>query len=293
MTPLLQSVELPSGVRLQYAEQGDPAGVPVLMLHGVTDSWRSFEPVLPHLPRSTARVRTEPARPRRRGGAGHRLSHARLRRGRRGVQDVLGLRRVVIAGHSMGSSNAMRFAIDHPQRTLGVVLLGAFASYRQQARAGRLLADAGAAADRAGRLRVRARVPAEHAGAAGAAGVLRHRDARMPEGARRMSGAAPSRACSRTISPASSEKSPRRPWSFWGDRDAFAHRADQDALVAGIPGARLVVYEGTGHALHWEEPERFAADLTAFVTALDDADAHGRHRGTEPRVRRQWRAGVE
>jgi alpha-beta hydrolase superfamily lysophospholipase len=28
------------------------AGVPVILLHGITDSWRSFEPVLPHLPAS-------------------------------------------------------------------------------------------------------------------------------------------------------------------------------------------------------------------------------------------------
>ena len=38
-----KSVELSTGVWLSYAEQGDPSGVPVLFLHGVTDSWRSFE----------------------------------------------------------------------------------------------------------------------------------------------------------------------------------------------------------------------------------------------------------
>ena len=52
MHPSIKSVELPGRVRLEYVEQGDPAGVPVLMLHGVTDSWRSFEPLLPHLPAS-------------------------------------------------------------------------------------------------------------------------------------------------------------------------------------------------------------------------------------------------
>jgi pimeloyl-ACP methyl ester carboxylesterase len=26
-----------------------------------------------------------------------------------------------------------------------------------------------------------------------------------------------------------------------------------------------MVYAGGGHALHWEEPRRFAADLVAFV----------------------------
>ena len=55
---------------------------------------------------------------------------------------------------------------------------------------------------------------------------------------------------------------------IWGDQDVFCSRANQDALVEGIPDVRLVVYEGTGHAVHWEEPERFAADVTAFVESV-------------------------
>ena len=39
-----------SKIRLPYIEQGDPSSVPLLLLHGATDSWRSYEPVLPHLP---------------------------------------------------------------------------------------------------------------------------------------------------------------------------------------------------------------------------------------------------
>jgi pimeloyl-ACP methyl ester carboxylesterase len=29
------------------------------------------------------------------------------------------------------------------------------------------------------------------------------------------------------------------------------------------------VYRGVGHALHWERPERFAAELEAFVASLE------------------------
>jgi pimeloyl-ACP methyl ester carboxylesterase len=43
-------VSLPTGVRIEYVEQGRADGVPVIFLHGVTDSWRSFERVLPLLP---------------------------------------------------------------------------------------------------------------------------------------------------------------------------------------------------------------------------------------------------
>ena len=52
----------------------------------------------------------------------------------------------------------------------------------------------------------------------------------------------------------------------WGDRDTYALRAAQDRLLEVIPGARLLAYEGAGHAIHWEDPGRFAGDLTAFVT---------------------------
>ena len=44
---------LPNTLELPYVEQGDEAaGLPVVLLHGYADSWRSFELVLQHLPRS-------------------------------------------------------------------------------------------------------------------------------------------------------------------------------------------------------------------------------------------------
>ena len=52
---------------------------------------------------------------------------------------------------------------------------------------------------------------------------------------------------------------------LWGDRDAFCPRADQDALLAAIPGARLAIYPGTGHCPHWEEPRRAAAHIAGLA----------------------------
>jgi pimeloyl-ACP methyl ester carboxylesterase len=46
----VKSIQLPTGVTLQYAEQGMTTGIPVILLHEFTDSWHSWEPVLPYLP---------------------------------------------------------------------------------------------------------------------------------------------------------------------------------------------------------------------------------------------------
>jgi pimeloyl-ACP methyl ester carboxylesterase len=56
---------------------------------------------------------------------------------------------------------------------------------------------------------------------------------------------------------------------IWGNRDGLIGREQQNALTKGIPGSRLVVYSDVGHSPHWEDPERFAADLIAFVNSRE------------------------
>ena len=125
---LVAAAELSNGVRLPYAEQGDRDGVPVVLLHGLSDSWRAFEPVLPHLPRSvhayavTQRGHGDATRP-----GSYRLDDlvddvARF-------MDAVGLASAVVAGHSMGSIVATRFAILHPDRTRGLVVMGGATSF--------------------------------------------------------------------------------------------------------------------------------------------------------------------
>jgi len=272
MLPVVKSVQLPGRVRLEYVEQGDPAGIPVVMLHGATDSWHSFEPVLPHLPES---VHAFALTQRGHGDADRPASGYRTRDFAADVAafaDALRLGPVVVVGHSMGSTNAKRFAIDYPARTRGLVLVGAFAGYRNNPTLVEFWESA----------------------------VSTLTDPIAPGFAREFQQST----LARPVPPAfldtvvrESLKVPARVWRaafegffeddfaaelgaiaaptlvLWGDRDGLARRADQEVLVAGIAGSRLEIYEGTGHALHWEEPERFAAELTAFVEALAGRDA--------------------
>src|SRR5512134_1726307 len=110
MTLVIKTAELPANVRLPYVEQGDESGVPVVMLHGVTDSWHSFELVLPRLPESirafalTQRGHGDASRP----DSGYRYTD--LAADVAAFMDVHQLKSAVVVGHSMGSSVAQRFA---------------------------------------------------------------------------------------------------------------------------------------------------------------------------------------
>ncbi len=50
-----------------------------------------------------------------------------------------------------------------------------------------------------------------------------------------------------------------------GDGDLVVDPRNSDLLVEAIPDARLSVYEGAGHIFMWQEPERFVAELEAFL----------------------------
>jgi non-heme chloroperoxidase len=266
MQPDVRFVRLPSGVRLEYAEQGSAAGLPVVMLHGITDSWRSFETVMQHLPASlnvfslSQRGHGESDRPQ-----SYRTSE--FAADAAAFIETLGLRRALVVGHSMGSVNAMRLAIDRPDLLHGLVLAGAFAGFRGNAALAEFHRDAIAPLrdpiDRAFieewqrstlarpidpayfdtivRETMKVPAPVWHGGF----GALF--DDAHADGMHRIE--APSLLA-------------------WGELDSFASRADQDTILGRVRGSRLAVYEGAGHALHWEEPARFAADVAAFAQAI-------------------------
>jgi pimeloyl-ACP methyl ester carboxylesterase len=269
MTLITKTVELPDRVSLPYVEQGESSGIPMVLLHGYTDSWRSFERMLPHLPRS---IRAFALTQRGHGDAQRPATGYRTRDFAADVAafaGALGLGPVVVVGHSMGSTNALRFAIDHLERTRGLVLVSSFASYRGNRAAVELWESA----------------------------ISRLADPIDPRFVREFQEST----LVRPVPPAfldtvirESLKVPARVWRaafegfleddfgglsliqaptliVWGDRDALCPRADQQALLGAIRGSRLAVYEGAGHGLHWEEPERFAADLAAFAAALATA----------------------
>ncbi len=51
---------------------------------------------------------------------------------------------------------------------------------------------------------------------------------------------------------------------LYGDHDVYVHEGQQ-LLAAAIPHATFITYPATGHALHWDWPQRFVDDLHAFL----------------------------
>jgi pimeloyl-ACP methyl ester carboxylesterase len=255
-------------VELDCAERGDPAGTPVVFLHGVTDSRRSFEPVLPLLPASiraiavSQRGHGDSTRPER----GYRF--ADFAGDLAALLDALGIDAAVVVGHSMGAGVAQRFAIDHPERLLGLVLAGSFGSMpHSEAVRGYYESSIAPLAEPVPPAFARAFQESTLAQPIAPAflDLVVQESLRVP--ARVWKEVFAGFLAADLLPELRAITVPTR--IVWGARDAFCTRADQDALCKAIPHAELVVYDDAGHALHWEEPVRFAADVAAFVASLD------------------------
>jgi non-heme chloroperoxidase len=259
------SCPVDDGVVLHGAQSRGGGGEPLVLLHGYSDSWRSYLPLMRELPSSMRLV----ALSQRGHGDSSKPTTAYgtevMARDLARVMDHLGIARAVVVGHSMGSLVAQRFAQDHADRVSRLVLIGAFASLKGNPGAEALWRDAistmtdpvppAFARDFQSSCLARP-VPEEFLSEVVAeslklpAHVWRNAlEAVMNEDRSHLLG--------RIVAPTT---------IIWGDRDAFCGKAEQERLARSIPGARLLVYEGTGHAPHWEEPARAAADLVATVS---------------------------
>ena len=123
---LKKEVRLANGIRLAYVELGNPAGKPLLLLHGYTDTSRSWSLAAPYL----AEFRLIIPDQRGHGAADapaccYSLSayadDARL------LLHALKIERAAVAGHSLGSMIAMTMAAEHPERVSAIVLVGSTA----------------------------------------------------------------------------------------------------------------------------------------------------------------------
>jgi non-heme chloroperoxidase len=264
------AITLPSGITLDYVEQGDRSGPALVLLHGYTDSWRSFGPLLAALPRDlraialSLRGHGDSDKPR------SRYDVAELAADVVELLDRLKVEDAVIVGHSMGSLVAQRIAIDHPTRTRGLVLIGAFKSLKGNPGATALWDDAVAA--------LQDPVPASFVRDFQQSTLARAVPPNFFEMVVMESLDVPAhvwrsalRSLLDTDFSAERAKITAPTLIVWGDKDGFSSREEQEALKTGIAGAGLIIRPDAGHAPHWEEPLAVAADITSFVASCASA----------------------
>jgi rifampin ADP-ribosylating transferase len=252
---------LSDGVRLVVQEQGD--GVPVLLLHPWGETRTTFDRVVGLLP-DGLRVLV----PDQRGvGESDKPSHGyRLQDAASdvvGLLDALDLRAAWVVGASSGGYVAQQVAVSHPDRLLGLVLVGTPRSLFGMDPVGAILEnfhDPVTAADLAvlnGRLALPDTVPADFLDAQDAAALTIPRHVWLA-GYRGLFEATPPTESGTIVAPT---------LVIRGADDVLLDPSQAAELAGSIPGSRLVTYERTGHFVHWERPDWLARDLAEFVAA--------------------------
>lgn len=256
-------VRLDSGVRLHYVEQGNANGPTVILLHGYSDSWVSWEQVLPlidkknHVYVPDQRGHGESDRP----ASGY--SFPDFAGDIIAFMDAKRIKKATIVGHSMGSFVAQHVATLAPERVEKLVLVGS-APAVSNGEVSQLQIEVNALTDP---------VPVKFVTEFQKSVITRPVQDEFMDRVIQESMKLPAHVWRHTMAgmlaknstvALSHIKSPTL--IIWGDRETvFPRRADQEVLRKGIPNARLKIYAGTGHCPNWEEPARFAKDLEEFM----------------------------
>lgn len=264
---VVRQAHVATGVTLPYLVQGDPSGPSVLLLHAWAESLRCFDRLVASLGPSLHVLVLDQ---RGHGTAdkppdGYTL--ASFAADVEAFMDSVGVSSAVLVGSSSGGYVAQQVALDSPHRVAGLVLVGSPRSLHGRPS---FADDVERLTDPVDPAWVRTSlawfprfhdVPAWYV------------DDRVQDGLRVPAHVWRDTLLGLTTAPVPTDTGTITAPTLiiWGDRDELLPREDQQALAAAIPRAHLQVYEGTGHLVLWEQPDRVADDLTAFVASLAPA----------------------
>ena len=265
--PKTEYVTLDSGLTLSYCSQGATSGPTVVLIPGPTDSWRSYQPILPAIP---PHVRVVSVSLRGHGDSGKPDSGYRIEHLASDVVpllDALEIRNTVLVGHSGSCLVARRVALDAPDRVSGLVLEASPTTLRGNLKLHEFVdAVVSTLTEPVDREVARSfladtsteDLPAElidlliedllkvpvHAWKEMFASLLDYDD----------------------MSELPLVHAPTL--LVWGDADPLISRSMQDELARVLRHAELVIYEGVAHTPRWEAPARFAREVTTFAEQL-------------------------
>ena len=275
------------GHAMRYRMAGR-SGPVLVLIHGITSSSRTWEPVLDALGRSHRVIAPDllghghSAKPRGDYSLGAYAS------GVRDLLAVLGHERATVVGHSLGGGIAMQFAYQFPERVERLALIGAGGLGKEVTPLLRAATLPGAelvlpvltaswlrrGATTVGGLLARARVPLPEVVQEAFVGFGSMGD----PGAR----AAFVHTARSVVDPFGQRVDARERLHVtahlpllvvWGRRDAVIPVAHGTALAQAVKGARLEVFERSGHFPHLTEPSRLARLLADWLATTPPAQA--------------------
>ncbi len=259
----VETTRLTTGLTVSYMDQGDPAGLAVVLLHPWAESSDCFSRLLPLLP---AEYHVLAMDQRGHGDADKPLDGydlVTLAADTVAFMDAVGLPEAVLLGSSSGGYVAQQVALDAPERVTGLVLVGSPRSLQGRPpfadEVDQLTdpIDPDWVRDSLTWFPLFHEVPQWYIEARVNDGV------RIPAHVWRDSLAGLYTA----LAPTDTGSINAPAMILCGELDSLLPRREQLALAKAIPGSELLTYEQTGHCVLWEKPERVAADLTRFLRA--------------------------
>ncbi|QRG67996.1 alpha/beta fold hydrolase [Brevibacillus choshinensis] len=255
------SISLKTGIEMKYVEAGPPDAPVLILLHGLTDSSRSWSLSLPKLAEN---YHVYVLDQRGHGDSDAPDSPYRLSDFAEDVisfMDALSIEKASIAGHSMGSFVAQLIAITHPQCVTNLVLVGSadktagnetldwlWENIQQfQGKVDPAFLEEWTSTPTPVDPEFLARLKEETA--AVPVYVWKHATQML---------------MTEDFSAHLSEiKVPT--FIIWGEQDAVFPYEDQVRLQAAIPQAKFQSYPDVGHNIQWEIPQQIGEDIASFV----------------------------
>ena len=265
---LKKTMALPNGVSLAYIELGNPAGRPVVLIHGYTDNARDWWPLLPYLDPSLRLILVDI----RGHGASSKpeCCYTRLDFAYdiKLLLDGLGVARADIVGHSLGSIIAQTFAEFWPERADRVVLISSTGGAPKDAPPAKPSFDFRSAIE-ALKEPIDPNSPFMMAWWASPKPV----DETFIRRQREDAAAIPLRVWLAVLDQglvgddlqASLPKLKAPTLLIWGSADPIMPPPVRETLRAALPGAKVKVFDGLGHNPFWEDPAGVAADINGFL----------------------------
>jgi pimeloyl-ACP methyl ester carboxylesterase len=265
-----RTVALTNGETLAYIDMGDPAGPPVVLIHGYTDNARDWVPLVPYLSKRLRLILVDI----RGHGASSKPECCYTRfdfaYDIKLLLDTLKVPRADIVGHSLGSIIAQTFAEFWPDRTRRVVLISSTGGHPPgQAQAPQF--------DFAAEIR-KLKEPIE----ADSPFMIAWWDSPTPVDAdfirrqRKDAAAIPLRVWLAVLDQGLSGDTygdlqgslPRLTAPtllIWGSKDPIMEEPVRKTLRDALPKAQVKVFEGLGHNPFWEDPAAVGRVIDSFL----------------------------